>query len=163
MNTRLIVIALCLSLCLSTPGILAQGNEAQSWEALGQIPVGENLQIERRDGKESSGKLVSYSDFELLLRTDNNTESFNRNDVTKVWLVAPASRTRKALFGGLGAAGGFVAGLWIALSLAFKDCDGSCAEEKTGIVVSLVGLPAAGLFGGIALAGKRRTLIYSAP
>lgn len=166
MNNRFVVLSLYLSLALPPANALAQGAEHvnQSWDVLRQLLVEEDLQIETRDDRKSSGRFISYSDTQLLLRRGNKTESFNRNDVEKVWSVAPPSRTKRAIFAGLGALGGFIAGLTIAVSLGFKDCDGSCASEKTGIVAALIGLPAAGLIGGRALAGRgKRTLIYSAP
>ena len=59
---------------------------------------------------------------------------------------------------------GFLVGVPIAVSLVFKQCGGSCADEGTGIVAALGGLPVGGVLVGRALAGKgKRTLIYSAP
>lgn len=166
MNNRFVVLSLCLSLALPPANALAQGAEQvnQSWDVLRQLLVEENLQIETKDDNKSSGRFISYSDMELLVRRGNKTESFNRNDVKRVWSVVPPSRTKRAVFAGLGALGGFIAGLTIAVSLGFKDCGGSCTSEKTGIIAALIGLPAAGLIGGRALAGRgERTLLYSAP
>ena len=58
----------------------------------------------------------------------------------------------------IGAALGIGFGTASALHLAFKQCGGSCADEKLLIAVSLVGMPIAGGFLGYRLPGGNRTL-----
>lgn len=165
MNKRFVVVSLCLALALSTTNALAQGAAQvnQSWDVLRQLPGVQTLQVERRDGKKSNGQIVSCSDTELVIERKGKLETFTRNDVKKVWTVAPANRTQKAIFGGIGLLGGVMAGAAIAISLGFKQCGGSCVDEGAGALAAVIGLPTAGVIGGRALARGKRTLIYSAP
>ncbi|MDQ3013546.1 MAG: hypothetical protein M3X11_22935 [Acidobacteriota bacterium] len=165
MNKRFIVIGLCLAMLFSTLPAMGQTTAPanQSWDVLRQLPGVQTLQAERRDGKKSNGQIVSCSDTELVIERKGKLETFNRNDVKKVWTVAPANRTQKAIFGGIGLLGGVMAGAAIAVSLGFKQCGGSCVDEGAGALAAVIGLPAAGVIGGRALARGKRTLIYSTP
>jgi hypothetical protein len=165
MNKRFVAIGLCLAMILSTFNAMAQGaaQASQSWDVLRQLPIGQELQVERKGGKKSSGTLVSSSDTEVVLARKSKTESFDRNDVRQIWTIAPPSRTKKAIYGGIGAIGGFLVGVPIAVSLGFKQCGGSCADEGAGVFGALIGLPVAGALAGRALARGKRTLIYVAP
>jgi hypothetical protein len=119
--------------------------------------------VEKRDGKKSTGQIVSCSDTELVIERKGKLETFNRNDVKKVWSVLPPSQTKKAIFGAIGGVGGVMVGVPIAVSLGFKQCGGSCADEGAGALAALIGLPVAGALAGRALATGKRTLIYVAP
>lgn len=166
---RIVAFCLCWIVILAAPGVRAQQTNApantpnQSWDALRQTLTGGKLQVQRKDGKKFSGDLVSLSDTELIIERKGKTETFKRDEVKNVWRVAPPSRRKQVIFGAIGGGAGFIAGLTIAVGLGFKQCGGSCADEKTGIVAAVVGLPAGGVLAGRALAGNgKRTLIYSA-
>jgi hypothetical protein len=165
MNKRFVVIGLCLAIALSTTNALAQGTAPanQSWDVLRQLPGVPTLRVEKRDGKKSTGQIVSCSDTELVIERKGKLETFNRNDVKKVWSVLPPSQTKKAIFGAIGGVGGVMVGVPIAVSLGFKQCGGSCADEGAGALAALIGLPVAGALAGRALATGKRTLIYVAP
>jgi hypothetical protein len=158
---------LCWLLILTAPGVMAQQTFApnQSWDALPQLQAGERLDVERKTGKKKvSGKFVSLSDTELVIERKGKTESFRRDEVKNIWSVAPPSGKKRAIFSAIGGGVGVISGLVIAVGLGFKQCGGSCADEKTGGVAALIGLPVAGVLAGRALAGSgKRTLIYSAP
>jgi hypothetical protein len=158
---------LCWLLILTAPGVKAQQSSAtnQSWDVLRQLRAREKLEVERKTGKKNaSGKLVSLSDTELVIERKRKNESFTRDEVKNIWRVAPPSRRKKAIFSVIGGSVGAFFGVGIAVGLAFNPCNGSCAGEETGAVAALIGLPAAGVFAGRALAGSgKRTLIYSAP
>ena len=163
---KIAVFCLCWILILAAPSVRAQQASApnQSWDVLRQTLVAGNLQVERKDGKKFSGEMISLSDTELVIERKGKTESFKRDDVKKVWRVVAPSRTKRTIFKAVGWTAGFLVGTIIAVEVGFKECDGSCADEKAGIAAALIGLPIAGLFAGMALAGKgNRTLIYSAP
>ena len=165
MSKRFVVIGLCLTIALSTTNVLAQGTAPsnQSWDVLRQLPGVQTLRVEKRDGKKSTGQIVSCSDTELVIDRKGKLETFSRNDVKKVWTVAPPNRTKRAIFSAIGAVGGVMAGTTIAVSLGFKQCGDSCADEGAGALAALIGLPVAGALAGRALAMGKRTLIYSAP
>jgi hypothetical protein len=122
------------------------------------------LRVETKDGKNLAGTLSNMSDTELQLERKGKTASFRRDELQKVWQVFPPSRTKQSILTAIGAGAGFFAGLAIAINLGFKQCGGSCADEKAGGMAAVIGLPVGGGLLGRALAGKgKRTLIYSAP
>ncbi len=119
--------------------------------------------VEKKTGKKMTGELKSLSDAELIIERKNKLETFKRDEVKTVWTVAPPSRTKQKIFGGLGFAGGLMGGAMIAVALGFKQCGDSCTGEGIGIVAALVGLPIAGLFFGASMVKGKRTMVYSAP
>jgi hypothetical protein len=163
------IAAFCLSwlLILTAHGALAQQTVApnQSWDLLQQLQAGEKLEVERKTGKKKvSGKLVSLSDTELVIERKGKNERFSRDEVKNIWRVAPPSRRKRAIFSAIGGGVGAMFGVGIAVGLAFNQCGGSCADEKTGMAAAMIGLPVAGVLAGRALAGSgKRALIYSAP
>lgn len=165
MNKRFVAIGLCLAMIFSAFPAMGQGTAPanQSWDVLRQLSGVQTLRVEKRDGKKRTGQIVSCSDAELVIEHKSKLETFNRNDVKKVWSVAPASQAKQTVFGSLGLAGGLLAGTFIAVNLGFKQCGGSCADEGTGIVAAMVGLPVAGVLAGRALARGKHVLIYSIP
>ncbi len=166
MRSKTISILLCWVLILTSPEVLAQQTitRNQSWDVLKQTLTAGKLMVEKKTGKKFSGEFNSISDTELLIERKGKPESFSRDEVKTVWTIVPPSRTKQTVFGAAGLAGGLMAGIFIAVGLGFKDCGGSCGDEGTGIVAALLGLPAAGVLAGRALAGQgKRTLVYSAP
>jgi hypothetical protein len=165
MRKSLVALGLCWAMIFSTT-VMAQQAQApnSNWDDVRQLLVGEKIAMEKKDGKKLKGKTVSVSDLELILERKKKPESIKRDEVRKVWRIAPPSRVKQTVFGSLGLAGGLLAGAFIAVNLGFKQCGGSCADEGTGIMAAMVGLPVAGVLAGRALAGSgKRTLIYSVP
>jgi hypothetical protein len=170
MKKNFVALGLCWILIFSTT-VMAQQTQATStnwpntdWNDVRQLLVGEKIAVERKDGKKLRGKTVSVSDAELVLERKKRPETLKRDEVRKVWRIAPPSRVKQTIFGGLGLVGGILAGTFIAVNLGFKQCGGSCADEGTGMIAALIGLPVAGALGGRALAGGGKlTLFYSVP
>lgn len=171
MKWKIVVSCLCWVLILTSPGVLAQQvgvpNQNwpnQSWDVLRQTLPSGNLRVEKKDGKKISGKIKSISDTVLVIERRGKEIVFQRQEVKNVWKVTPPSRVKQTAFGAAGLAGGLLAGVFFAVGLGFKDCGGSCADEGTGVVALLIGLPVAGVLAGHWLAGSgKRTLVYSAP
>jgi hypothetical protein len=166
MKSRLVVVWLCSILLLTSPEVLAQqaATSNQSWNVLQQTLSTGKVMVEKKNGRKVTGELKSLSDTELVIERKGKPETFSRDEVKNVWTVAPPSRMKQTVFGAAGLAGGLFAGIFIAVGLGFKDCGGSCADEGTGIVAALIGLPVAGVFAGRWLAGSgKRMLVYSAP
>ncbi len=166
MRKSFVVVSLCLITALSAINARAQSAKVtnQTWDVLRQLSAGQKLRVERKDGKKFSGRLIASSDTELQIERKKRTESFNRDDVQKVWQVGKPSRAKQVIFAAIGGGAGFLAGYAIGIGLAFKDCGGNCLDEGVGIIAAIVGLPMAGAAAGWALAGGgKRTLIYSAP
>jgi hypothetical protein len=124
---------------------------------------GEKLEAQRKTSKKKiSGRLVSLSDADLIIARKGRSESFSRDEVKNIWLVAPPGRVKQAL-GSIILGAGIIFGIVVAAGLGFRECDGGCAEEGTAVVAALIGIPAAGFLADRALGNGKRTLIYSAP
>jgi hypothetical protein len=90
-------------------------------------------------------------------------ETIARADVVTV--EGPA-RTRRGSVAGavIGASGGFLLGLVSSVNLAFKQCGGSCTDEKALMALSLVGMPiGGGVLGYYARRSPAREVLYEAP
>ena len=90
-------------------------------------------------------------------------EAIARNDVVE---IRGAGTTRGGSVAGavIGAGGGFLLGAVLAVNLEFKQCGGSCNDERALQVLSLVGLPiAGGVLGYHAFGHKTQDVIYHAP
>lgn len=164
---KITAFCLCCFLILTAPGVMAQQPKApnQSWDELRQLRAGEKIEVERKTAsKKVSGNFASLSDVELVIKRKGKNESFGRDEVEYVWRVAPPGRRKQVIFGAIGGTLGILFGAPLALSLGFKQCGGSCADEGVGIVALLIGLPVAGVLIGRKMAGNgKRALIYSAP
>jgi hypothetical protein len=165
------ITAFCL-FCLSiftAPGVMAQQattpNQSstapnRSWGLLRQLLAGEKIEVERKTGKKKvSGKFVSLSDTELLIKRKGKNESFSRDEVKNIWRVKPPGQMKRAMFdvigGGLGYLGGFITAEAV-------------DDEKCIVVVALA--MGAMMYGGFVLfdhliskKGSKRILIYTAP
>jgi hypothetical protein len=88
-------------------------------------------------------------------------ETIDRDDVR---LITTSRRSRGSKAGAaIGGLAGAVAGLYAASQLVFKQCGDRCADEKLGIGLALVGLPAAGAIVGYKAMGRNVTnVIYRA-
>jgi hypothetical protein len=162
-----LVFCLCWVLIGATPGVMAQQTAApnQSWDVLRQLPAGEKIEVERKTSKKKiSGKMAALSDMELTIERKGKNESISRDEVKNIWRVKPPSRKKRVIFAAVGGGVGLFAGGLIGLSLAFKQCQPNCGDEKAGAVAALVGLSVGGALLGQAMVGNgKRALIYSAP
>jgi hypothetical protein len=112
-------------------------------------------------------RIVAVEDAALTvvdLESPNRTTlRIPRTDVSEIrqW----TGRRGSPLGAVIGAAGGFALGYASAVALAYKQCGGSCADERILIGASLVGMPIAGGLLGYRLPGGNRTLttIYLKP
>src|SRR5262245_54070249 len=101
---RIAAFNLCLILILTAPVVVAQQTptQNQSWDALRQLQAGEKLRVERKTGKKFSGNLIRLTDTELAIERKGKTLSFGRDEVKNVWLVAPPSGRKRAIFAAVG-------------------------------------------------------------
>lgn len=112
-------------------------------------------------------RIVAVEDAALTLvdleSPNRTTLRIPRTDVSEIrqW----TGRRGSPLGAVIGAAGGFVLGYLSAIELAYKQCGGSCADERILIGASLVGMPIGGGLLGYRLPGGNRTLttIYVKP
>ena len=79
--------------------------------------------------------------------------------------IRGSERRRGSVVGAIaGAGGGLLLGGFLAANLAYKQCGGSCGDEKALMALSLVGLPVAGGMLGYGAAGRTTVdVIYRAP
>jgi len=78
--------------------------------------------------------------------------------------TTPPQRRGSLIGTAIGAGGGFVLGFVSALHLAYKQCNGSCSDEKALMGLSLVGLPiAGGMLGYRANPRTTQDVIYRVP
>ncbi len=150
---------------LSTTSTASQ-DPRHDWSRLRQL-AGSEIVLRAQGLPASRCRLVLFEDAGLtavdLDSPNRNTLRIARADVDEVsqWI----GRRGSPLGAVIGAGVGIVAGVWLALGLAFKQCGRSCSDEKFLIGLSLVGTPIAGGFLGYRLPGDSRTLttIYLRP
>jgi hypothetical protein len=100
----------------------------------------------------------------LVIERKGKKLSFTRDEVKNIWRVTQPGRKKQVILAAIGGGAGFFAGGLIGLSLASKQCQPNCGDEKAGGVAAVVGLSVGGALLGRALAGNgKRTMIYSAP
>jgi hypothetical protein len=158
--------AITAALSHATPAIVASQDPRYDWSRLRQLTNTEIvLFAQGLTGRRC--RLVAVEDAVLtvvdLESPSRTTLRIPRTDVNEArqWIGRRGSR-RGAI---IGAAGGFALGFVSAFSLSYKQCGGSCADERILIGASLVGMPIAGGFVGYRLLGGNRTLttIYLKP
>src|SRR5262249_32270641 len=103
------ITALCLFWLsiFTAPGVMAEQatppNQSstvpnQSWDVLSQLRGGEKLEVERKTGKKKvSGRFVSLYNSELIIARKGKVESFMRDEVKNIWLVAPPGRAKQVI------------------------------------------------------------------
>jgi hypothetical protein len=112
--------------------------------------------IDRQIRLERAGIFV---DDRQVVDFDQIVQSIAANDITQ---VRRAPHFRSSIAGAIaGAAGGFLLSIPIGVSLAFKQCGGSCSDELLLMNLSFVGLPiAGGIVGARAFGSLRSEIIY---
>lgn len=149
-----------------TPTLVAPQDPRHDWSRLRDLTTKE-IVLFAQGLTNRRCRLVAVDDAVLtvvdLEAPSRTTLRIPRTDVNEVrqWIGRRGSR-RGAI---IGAAGGFALGVVSALSLSYRQCGGSCADERVLIGASLVGMPIAGGFLGYRLPGGHRTLttIYLKP
>jgi len=158
---KLTAFCLCWLLILTAPGVMAQRTNApsQSWDVLRKLQAGNKVEVERKtDKKQFEGKMVSFSETELVIERKGNTLSFSRDEVRRIWYRSPPSRLKRIMNTISGGAAGFLLALLLGAAAA-TEC-GDCAAAVFGAAAG-VGAAAAAL--GYYTTDSRRALIYIAP
>lgn len=162
---RGLLIFWCALLALyPVPDAWAQGAGAPPavWDAVRQMPAGEKLQVQTKQGNKVTGQVVSASDAELWLEQKQQVRAIARDEISKVWRIAPPSRSKQQFYSGIGVGVGLIAGLALAVSQIDVQC-GECSGTKVGLTAAIIGFPVGGAIAGRALARGKRILIYYAP
>jgi hypothetical protein len=140
-------------------------DRSKSWARVIGLAPGTKILVEVRGAAVASRIFVRADEFELIVKVpelSNVLQRLPRQDIVTV--KTPPRRRGSVIGAAIGAAGGFVLGYAAAAHLAYKQCNGSCSEEKALMALSLVGLPIAG--GWLGYQADSRTtqdVIYRAP
>ena len=170
---KIAALCLCWGLIYIAPEVMAQQTTTpnlsstaanQSWDLLRQLRPGDRIEVERKTGKKKvSGKFVNLSDTELVIERKRKNESFGRDEVKNIWREAPPGLAKRVI-SGITVGAGILFGTGVAFGVILQECDGSCADQVTGFVAALIGIPVAAYFLADRVLSKgKRTLIYSAP
>jgi hypothetical protein len=142
----------------------AQTTDRQDWQAVMQLPAAANVRVQTKDKHKKTGWFVAATDTEVKLEDDGEIFTFRRDEIKKLWQLREPNRTKQRIFSGIGTGAGLIAGVLTATSLGFKQCGGSCNDERVGIYAAMIGLPVAGGVIGYKLAGNGKPmLVYAAP
>ena len=128
------------------------------WGNVRDLDTGSRVRVTLRSGIFKEGTLAEVDDDRIVVSSSANGRIVvARTDVAEV-----SKPMRRSLVGGvLGTAVGGVLGVGSAVTLAFKQCGGSCNDEKLLLWGSLIALPIAGGYGGARLGAVGRwTTVY---
>jgi len=140
-------------------------NRSTSWSRVTGLAPETKIVVEVRGAAAVTRTFVRADESELIVKAPESPDvlqRFPRQDI--VTIKTPPRRHGSKIGAAIGAAGGFVLGYAAAVNLAYKQCNGSCSDEKALMAVSLVGLPIAG--GWLGYQANPRTtedVIYRAP
>jgi len=88
-----------------------EGDQENDWHQLGQLDPNTVLRVVLNDARQIQGEWLSADEASLTLSVGDTPNSFNRDDVRRVYQLKRGSRARHALIGvGVGAGGGLATG-----------------------------------------------------
>ena len=132
------------------------------WSGVTGLAPGTKILVEVRGGLAASRIFVKADDSELIVRDLDVLQRIPRPDI--VAITMPPQRRGSLIGAAIGAGGGFILGFASAVHFAYKQCNGSCSDEKAFMALSLVGFPVAGgLLGYQVNARTTQRVIYRAP
>src|SRR5262245_35718415 len=151
---KIAAFCLCWLLILTAPGVMAQRTNApsQSWDVLRKLQAGNKLEVERKtDKKQFEGKMVSFSETELVIERKGNTLSFSRDDVRRIWYRPPPGRLKRIMNSIFGGAGGFLLALLLGVAAGTQ-----CGDCEAAVFGAAAGVGAATAFLGYLTTDGRR-------
>jgi hypothetical protein len=140
-------------------------DRSKSWTRVIALAPGTKILVEVRGAAVASRIFVQADESELIVKVPELSDVLQRLPRQDIVAIKTPPRRRGSVIGAsIGAAGGFVLGYASAVHLAYKQCNGSCSDEKALMGLSLVGFPIAGAWLGYQ-ANSRTTqdVIYRAP
>lgn len=133
------------------------GQQPDGWNVVQAIPVGEQLLVESKDGKQNKGKLSAVSETELTLLKGSQSTTLNQANIRRVFRLVGKTRGQSTLKGAvIGAATGTGIGLVIYLP---------ARDDIVGSTVPGFGAIGAGIgaaIGAIGGSGQKKVLVYDA-
>jgi hypothetical protein len=145
-----------------TSPVLPQDSRTD-WSRLRQN-INEDIVVFTQGMAGRKGRLVSVDDATLTVIASGSpgaTLVIPRTDITEV--RQQSGRRRSPVGAVIGVLAGGALGIWSAGHLAYRQCGGSCEDEKLLIGAALVGLPIAGGVVGYRLGERQLTTIYLKP
>ena len=133
----------------------AASQQPDGWNVVRAIPVGEQLLVELKDGKQNKGKLSAVSETELTLLKGSQSTTLNHANIRRIFRLVGKTRGQSTLKGaGIGAATG--AGIGLVIYLPARD-------DIVGLIVPGFGAIGAGIgaaIGAIGGSGQKKVLVY---
>lgn len=156
-KTALVSLLLAATLIYSPLG-MGQQPLAGDWRAVQDVPPGDELVIELKDGKSVKGKMSSVTGDELSVIRKNKSETVGRDTIAQVYHLK--RKAEKGKYAAIGAGIGAGAGLGIGLAKNSPPVDDGEIYPVVGVALG-AGIGALGgfLFGQ---AKRKRALIYQA-
>jgi hypothetical protein len=140
---------------LETESAVAQDN----WEAVKRIPVGDEITVETRDGKQVKGRMSNISETSLTISSNKQPVSFDQPAIKNIYRRAiGGSRLKNTLLGS--AVGTGIGGLIMAVVLA-----SSGGSDSTGEGIAIGMALGAGIGTAVGLLtgkGDKKVLVYQA-
>lgn len=145
-------LAMVLALVLGSAAT-AQDTNADPWGTLGQLKVGDSIQVVRTTLQSQNGIFQNLSDAAVFFRVGREERSVSRENLLRLTVMDRSRRKRNAVLGvALGAAAGMAGGGALAAAAGWFD-------EGTGArpAVTIVGFGAGGAVAGYALGASSGT------
>jgi hypothetical protein len=159
MKRRTAIASLLLAVLIYPPLAMAQQPGAPGdWSVVQNVPPGDELVDQLKDGKSVKGKVASVTSDELSLTRKNKTETVRRDSISQIHHLK--RKAEKGKYAAIGAGIGAGAGLGIGLAKNSPPVDDGEIYPKVGAILG-AGIGAVGgfLFGQ---AKRKRVLIYQA-
>lgn len=158
---NVLCVVLVASLANSSVCLARQADPSADWATVKVVPLDSEVMVKTKSGQKEQGRITSVTETALTLTRKNRDTTFERINISEIYLVRrQAAKAKFALIGaGVGAAVGAAIG-----GAAKSDRDGDIGEVLAGGTVPFF----AGVGAGIgALAGtvfgqsrRKRNLIY---
>ena len=157
-KTAIVSLLLVATLIYSPLAIAQQPVAPGDWSAVQDVPPGDELIVELKDGKSVKGKVTSVTSDELSLTRKNKSETVHRDSISRIY--HKKRKAEKGKYAAIGAGIGAGAGLGIGLAKNSPPVDDGEIYPKVGAILG-AGIGAVGgfLFGS---AKRKRVLIYQA-
>jgi hypothetical protein len=156
--TAIVSLLLAATLIYSPLAMAQQTVAPGDWSAVQDMPPGDELLIQLKDGTSLKGKVSSVTSNELSITRKNKTETVRRETISQIYQLK--RKAEKGKYAAIGAGIGAGAGLGIGLAKNSPPVDDGEIYPVVGTILG-AGIGAIGgfLFGA---AKRKRVLIYQA-
>jgi len=157
-KTAIVSLLLVATLIYSPLALGQQSSAPDNWSAVQDVPPGDELIVQLKNGTSVKGKVSSGGADELSLTRKGNTEAVRRDTISLVFHVK--RKAEKGKYAAIGAGIGAGAGLGIGLARNSPPVDDGEIYPVVGTIMGAgIGAVSGLLFGA---AKRKRVLIYQA-